>query len=257
MTIDELSLLETAKASARAAGMHARNNRHRCQDADKIESHDIKLVLDRECQEVAEQTILEKFPSHGILGEENSIASDSEYEWIIDPIDGTINFFHSLSHWCSSIAVRKEGEMIAGAVFLPDFDEMYAASANGPALCNDIPIKPTDTRSIDQSMLLYGLGKSPDSNASPYDCIRILYHKFHITRVLGAAAVDLCFVACGKADAYIDNHIHIWDVAAGGLIAQRAGANLAILEQEEKRIQVICSSPGISDELLSETSDLL
>ena len=147
--------------------------------------------------------------------------------------------------------------MLAGAVYLPDFDEMYTASANGPARCNDKLIKPTDTSSIDQGMLLYGLGKSPDSNASPYDGVRTLYHKFHITRVMGAAAVDLCFVACGKADAYIDNQIHIWDVAAGGLIAQRAGAHLSLLEQEEGRIQVICSTPGISDELISLTTDLL
>ena len=127
--IDPRKLLECAVAAARAAGNHALQNRTRRKEVVKVLEHDIKLKLDIECQEKAESVIQKTYPDHKIIGEEDSKdnvnlqssvvdSQDSMYEWIIDPIDGTVNFAHGLPHWCASVAVRFQDQMMAGAVYV-------------------------------------------------------------------------------------------------------------------------------------------
>ena len=132
-------LLSCAVAAASAAGRHAYDNLSRRGSTLLNARHDVKLELDVECQRVAETVIRSRFPDHALLGEEDpedrpeDLAS-GRLQWVIDPIDGTINFFHGLPHWCCSVAVRRGGDSLAGAVYAPVMDELYTATAAGPAL---------------------------------------------------------------------------------------------------------------------------
>ena len=121
-------LLDVAICAADAAGRHALENKDRRSETNENFDHDIKLVLDVESQKKAENMILSEFPDHGILGEEDETPNhNSPYEWVIDPIDGTMNFSHGFEYWCSSVAVRKNQKVIAGCVYAPDFDTFYTA----------------------------------------------------------------------------------------------------------------------------------
>ena len=114
-------LLDVALCAAEAAGKHALANKHRRTEINETYAHDIKLVLDIECQKIAEDVIASEFPNHNVLGEEGSRKNNiSSYEWVIDPIDGTVNFAHNLPYWCSSVAVRYNEKVLAGCVFAPE-----------------------------------------------------------------------------------------------------------------------------------------
>ena len=127
------ALLETATRAAHEAGLHALREAHRANEYHALLPHDLKLVLDKESQDVAETHILSRFSTHAIVGEEGStLSSTSPWEWIIDPIDGTVNFAHGSSYWCSSVAVRHQGEIVAGAVYAPVLDQLYTAPENSP-----------------------------------------------------------------------------------------------------------------------------
>jgi len=122
-------LLGCCIAAARGAGEHALSNEARRAEIVKKSSHDVKLALDIECQAKAEEVIRATYPSHLILGEEGGAFSDSKDPmWIIDPIDGTVNFMHGLPLWCSSVAVRVGGEVVAGAVYMPALQELFTAT---------------------------------------------------------------------------------------------------------------------------------
>ena len=126
-------LLSTAVAAAQAGSAHASHERARNQEANLIATHDVKLKLDVECQQVITRTILAAFPDHAVLGEEDvahATPPADAYEWIIDPIDGTVNFFHGSPYWCSSVAVRRNGVVLAGCVCAPDVDLLFQASCD-------------------------------------------------------------------------------------------------------------------------------
>lgn len=222
-------LLDGCVAAATAAARHAVANRHRRRATIAVAKHDVKLELDVECQRVAEQVIRERFPGHAILGEEQTgaapastaPAADSTPTWIIDPIDGTVNFSHGMRQWCSSVAVRQAGAVLAGAVVAPDLDECYTAAADQPARCNGLDIRVSDVDRLADAIVRTSLDKATDG--IPYRYFLAIAERARKTRVMGAAALDLCHVACGMADAYFESVIYIWDVAAAGLVVRRAG----------------------------------
>ncbi len=148
------SLLSVAIGAATAGGKHAQSNSNRRTEVIQSYAHDVKLALDVECQVLIEKVIQSHFPDHKILGEEDetsvngtklgenkSTKTDTgNYEWIVDPIDGTVNFSHGYPCWCCSIAVRRGKEVLAAAVYAPDMDALYAATIDSPATCNGNPI---------------------------------------------------------------------------------------------------------------------
>ena len=150
-SITPTALLATAVLAARRAGMHALTQRGRRHEATLVARHDVKLQLDVECQAVATETILASFPGHAVLGEEDTpeqtaASSASSHEWIIDPIDGTVNFFHGNPYWCCSVAVRSDGDMLAGCVYAPSMGLLYEGAADQPSRCNGEVICVSDTR---------------------------------------------------------------------------------------------------------------
>ncbi|RKX32826.1 MAG: inositol monophosphatase [Verrucomicrobia bacterium] len=248
--------LDCACSAVRAAGRHAQSQAHRRDEILEEHAHDVKLVLDRESQLQAERIIRSRFPDHFILGEETlqqAPHSGDRPTWIIDPIDGTLNFLHGLPLWCSSVAVAVGETVVAGAVYVPPLEELYAAHIHGPATLNGSPIHPSTTDSLNRALALTGLSKHVNRNDDrPFTLLKALALNTRKVRIMGAAALDICHVACGRADAYVESSIYLWDVAAAGLIARRAGAKTTTVHQYDRlRCFYICANSHIHDELLS------
>ena len=226
-------LLDCAKVAATAAGQHALWNAHRRTEALSITRHDIKLELDVECQAVAVEAIHARFPGTDVLGEEGSSSTRDDagspgseanrLEWVIDPIDGTVNFYHGLPLWCCSVAARQDGKSLVGVVFAPELDVLYAATTDTPSTVNDEPIRVSAVSSLAEAVFLTGFNKKLDVDISPDEIILHVSAEVRKTRILGAAALDICRVAHGQADAYWEPGNYTWDVAAAGLIVQQAG----------------------------------
>jgi myo-inositol-1(or 4)-monophosphatase len=223
-------LLDVAICAAEAAGNHAMQNKDRRTESTEAFAHDVKLVLDMECQKIAEDVIASEFPDHGILGEEDIRPNSQEaYEWVIDPIDGTMNYTHGFPYWCCSIAVRHHDKVLAGCVFAPESNEYYTAHIEDAARLNGEPIQVSDTCHLQDAMIFTGLSKHMESANEPhFDMFKMMALNTQKARINGSAALDLCHVAAGSSDGFFETSIYLWDYAAAGLIAERAGAVLAL-----------------------------
>jgi myo-inositol-1(or 4)-monophosphatase len=246
-------LLDVAICAAEAAGKHAMENKHRRTEATETFSHDVKLVLDAECQKIAEGVIASEFPDHSILGEEDIRQNLAQaYEWIIDPIDGTINYTHGFPYWCCSIAVRHNQKVLAGCVYAPEFGDYYTAHIEESAKLNGEPIKASDTRNLQDALIHTGLSKQIETANDPqFEMFRMLAINTQKLRINGAAALDLCHVAAGSGDGFFENGIYLWDFAAAGLIAEQAGAALSLYpkENEPNGYTVLCANENLIDDL--------
>ncbi len=246
-------LLACAVEASRSAGAHAMANLHRRAEHVSRAAHDIKLALDHECQRVIERTIHRHFPDHAILGEEgNTEGSVEGYLWIVDPLDGTVNFSHGIPYWCHSIAVQWNGETLAGAIYAPRYDELFTATVDGPALLNGDPIHVSATPTLAESLLLTGLEKNFDQYSDSIEVARAIATNAQKMRLLGAAALDLCQVACGRADGFYESGLNLWDVAAGDLICRRAGATCrTVAKLGPTKYRYIATNGRIDVELMS------
>lgn len=221
--------LELAIAAAREAGALLRENYESSLDVDEMHSHDIKLALDVESQKLIEKRILERFPDHAIYGEEG-IAGDqsSDTQWIVDPIDGTVNFFFGIPHFCVSIAMRQGGELKIGAIYDPMMDEMFAVDYEGPATRNGKPITPSDRGELSEAVVTIGFSKTKESIDAGLERYRAIAFRVRKTRMMGSAALALAYIACGRLDAYIEEMISVWDIAAGQLMVERGGGSVSL-----------------------------
>ena len=246
-------LLDVAICAAEAAGKHALENKHRRTESTQTFEHDIKLALDIECQKVAEGVIAGEFPEHGILGEEGQTPKNSSpYDWVIDPIDGTMNFSHGLEYWCSSVAVRHNQKVVAGCVFAPAFNSYYTAHIEEEAKLNGAPIRVSNTESLRNALIVTGLSKEMENATDPHlDLFRMLALNTKKVRILGAAALDICRVADGTCDGFFETGIFLWDYAAAGLIAERAGAALTLYPRRDEPLgaTVLCANEQLIEGL--------
>lgn len=251
-TSDLDNLLDCAVAAVRSAGQYALDNYARRAEVAAEHDDDVKLLLDMECQACIFELIKSRFTGHELLGEEGSgEATGSGYRWIVDPIDGTINFSHGLPIWCSSVAVQHNGETVAGAVYAPMLDRCYYASAATGAFCNGERIGVSDTARLEDAMVLSGFPKRMKHDDQSRALFDQMLGSAQRTRIYGAAALDLCFVASGGADAYVERGIYIWDVAAAALIIERAGGKTRIIEEiGGGKLCFLAANPIIFDQLL-------
>ena len=237
MNISPSLLLAVAKYAAMRAADYASSQSARRHDANSATRRDVKHKLDVECEAMARQLLLDAFPGSDILGEESCTVFEGPQpkapdglQWIVDPIDGTINFFHNLPYWCCSIAARLDGEVVAGVVYSPESSLCYEATIDGPALCNGEPIHVSDI--ADPSLAIVNTGEDKALADDLYTTFfRSLCDHCQRPRINGSAALDLCAVAHGRADAYFQTGIYIWDCAAARLICERAGGRCDILAQ--------------------------
>src|SRR3978361_270415 len=155
-----LSPLQTAVDAARAAGELLRSNFGQPLDVSAFEAHDIKLDLDVRSQELITERLLSAFPGHAIYGEEGIAGNqESEFQWIVDPIDGTVNYFYSIPHFCISSALRTKGEIVVGVIYDPMRDELWEVSAGGAPLLNGQPMHVSERSRLSDAMVSVGMSK--------------------------------------------------------------------------------------------------
>lgn len=180
--------------------------------------------VDKKSESIIIKRLLSSFPGHAVLSEEAGLhIRPSPYKWIIDPLDGTTNFAHAFPFFCVSIALEYEGKVILGVVFDPLRDELFCAEAGRGAYLNNARIAVSGVKELEQSFLATGFsyGKArKDRNIKYFK--RLLMETMAIRRA-GSAALDLCYVACGRLDGYWELDLHPWDSAAGSLIVKEAG----------------------------------
>lgn len=188
---------------------------------------DIVTEVDKRCEKMITDRLHREFPTHDMLAEEGSGRRDvsSEYRWIIDPLDGTMNFSKGYPLFATSIALEHKGEVVLGVVYEPNHDELFVAEKGGGASCNGNRIKVSNTTELEKALLDTGFAYNTDkseqlNNAGHF--VDFLSHAGSLRRD-GAAAVDLCYVACGRFDGFWELYLKPWDVAAGQLIVKEAG----------------------------------
>ena len=178
------------------------------------------------------EIIREHFPGHSIISEEvGELIQDSDYQWIIDPIDGTVNFAHGIPICCVSIALKHKEDLLLGAVYNPMMNELFFAEKGKGATLNGIPIAVSTKTDFKKACLVTGFPyKWPESKEHPIKVFERFIMEGLPIRRLGSAAIDLCWVACGRFDGFWEYNLSSWDVAAGYLIVQEAGGIITNFE---------------------------
>jgi myo-inositol-1(or 4)-monophosphatase len=213
-----------------------RRHLHATKRAHAVTQHDIKLELDVRSQHLIEKTLRGPFPHIALLGEEGVVGDQhAEYRWVVDPIDGTVNFAYSIPHACVSIALQHRAtkpassvyedgyETMLGVVYDPFCDELWTAVRGGQARLNGKLVQVSQRRKLNEAIVSIGFAKSKESLEATLPFFIELVHRVRKVRIMGAAALALTYVATGRFDAYIERGIRIWDIAAGGLIIECAG----------------------------------
>lgn len=261
---ERAAILELAKSFARTAGAV---QRERYETKLTIETKSVALDLvtevDKHCEALIVDGIRAARPSDAILAEEgggrDTLSSDAasarDWTWIVDPLDGTTNFAHGYPCFAVSIGVEYHGVREVGVVYEPLRDELFHALRGGGAFRNDRPIRVSDETRLDRSMLTtgfaYDVHRNQDDNL---DLFRSFIKQARALRRDGSAAIDLCFVACGRFDGYWEKNLNPWDVSAGLLIVEEAGGRVSDYaggRVPRSGAQVVASNSKIHDAMLA------
>jgi myo-inositol-1(or 4)-monophosphatase len=239
--------LDAAEKAARAAGKLLRKNFRQPQRVNAVAAHDIKLEIDVEAQELITKVLLREFPKHALYGEEGVVgAQSSEHQWIVDPLDGTVNYFYGIPHFCVSIALRLRNEVLVGVIYDPIRREMWKGQKGETSKLNGKPVRVSDRADLAEAIVSVGLAKTAETINTNFPLLQQMIHRVRKCRVLGSAALDLAYVACGRLDAYIERGISLWDIAAGWLLVENAGGTVDLRPSEEMKDKFsIIASNGV------------
>jgi myo-inositol-1(or 4)-monophosphatase len=186
--------------------------------------NDFVTEVDRQAEQEIIFTLRKAFPGHGILAEESGLQEGDEYQWIIDPLDGTTNFLHGFPQFAVSIALRHKGRMEQGVIYDPLRQELFTATRGAGAMLNDRRIRVTKRNSLEGALLGTGFPFKSQQHLDTYlDMFRALFPQAAGIRRAGSAALDLAYVASGRLDGFWEIGLNIWDMAAGVLLIQEAG----------------------------------
>ena len=244
--------LDAAENAARAAGTLLRENFQRQQRVKAFEAHDIKLEIDVQAQELISKLLLEEFPAHALYGEEGIVGDQSsDDQWIVDPLDGTVNYFYGIPHFCVSIALRLHKEIVVGVIYDPIRDEMWTGQRGEVSKLNGAPIHVSDRAELAEAVVSIGLAKTGETINTNFPLLQQMIHRVRKCRVLGSAALDMAYVACGRFDAYVETGISLWDIAAGSLLVENAGGTVDLRPRENMKDKYgIVASNGLIDSKL-------
>ena len=200
-------------------------------------------------------TIKNRFPGHHILSEESGdLIQDSNFKWIIDPIDGTVNFAHGIPLNCVSIALEHNGEIVMGAVYNPHLNELFFAEKGKGATLNDKPIQVSTEDKTIKACLVTGFPYTYiNLTNGPLEIFERFIRKGVPVRRLGSAAIDLCWVAAGRFDGFYEHKLEAWDSAAGYLIVEEAGGKVTDFKGEKFSVyqhKVLATNGRIHEEML-------
>ena len=228
-----MTYIEVASQAARQAGAFLKEHFGQALEVDEAKHHDIKLALDRESQDLITRVLLDAFPDHALYGEEGVAGNqDSDYQWIVDPIDGTVNFFYGIPHYCVSIALRHKEELIVGVIYDPSMDDLWQVEKGGPALLNGKAIQVSSRTKLEECALFVGCGKDEASLETGLERFRRASLKARKMRMMGSAALGMAYIASGRLDAYVEARISLWDIAAGQLLLEAAGGKTELTAVE-------------------------
>jgi myo-inositol-1(or 4)-monophosphatase len=193
---------------------------------------DLVTEVDLECERMCRAVIADRFPGHDVLAEEMSSGPEeqarSSHRWVFDPLDGTTNYAHGLPIYCSSLALEVNGRAEVGAVFDPSRGELFTAERGGGAFLNGGPLAVSGTSDLLDSLLVTGFPYDVQTQAGDLlELFGAFLGRARAVRRLGSAALDLCYVAAGRFDAFWEQHLKPWDVSAGALIVAEAGGRIS------------------------------
>lgn len=249
--VAELSALARSIAAEAAGLLRAAVDAPRESVATKSSPTDMVTEADRASEELIAGRISDARPADGLLGEEGtSVEGSSGYRWVFDPIDGTTNFLYGHPGFNVSIGVERGGETVVGVVCDVLRDELFSAVRGEGATRNDAPIRVSEATHVSRALVATGFGFDSEDRRRQGETAARLLPQIRDIRRMGAAAVDLCSVACGRVDAYYERGLSHWDVAAGELIAAEAGARLGAIEGGPSvPDSMLVTSPAIFDGL--------
>ncbi len=250
-------MLNTAIKAARRAGSFINRATN---DLDKLtveqkSQNDFVSEVDRAAEQAIIEVLKDAYPQHSILAEESGLSeTSSEYQWIIDPLDGTTNFLHGFPQYCVSIALSVKGVVSHGVIFDPTRNDLFTASKGGGAFLNDRRIRVSKTLQLKDSLIGTGFPYKEFSQFDRYVAMfKEVTQKSSGVRRPGAAALDLAYLACGRYDGFWEMGLSPWDVAAGGLMIKEAGGLITDFSGEEGFMtngNVIAATPKVFPALL-------
>jgi myo-inositol-1(or 4)-monophosphatase len=241
--------LDAAIEAARAAGDLLRANFHHPLRVNAAEAHDIKLEIDVLAQELITDLLLKKFPTHALYGEEGIVGDQTtKYQWVVDPLDGTVNYFYGIPHFCVSIALRFRLEIIVGVIFDPIRDEIWTGQKGDTPKLNGTPFRVSERADLAEAVLSVGLSKTGATIEAGLPLLQAMIYRVRKCRLLGSAALDMAYVACGRLDAYIEQGISLWDIAAGWILVEMAGGKVEMRPRQDMKDKYsVVASNGVID----------
>ncbi len=225
-------------------------------DIEEKSAHNFVTYVDKTAEERLMGELLKILPEAGFIAEENQKTKKGErYNWIIDPLDGTTNFIHSIPLFSISIALMEGNEIISGVIYEINLQECFYAWKNSQAFLNRTPIKVSETTNLNNSLLATGFPYYDYSKLDQYlELFKYFMENTRGIRRLGSASVDLAYVACGRFDGFYEYGLSPWDVAAGALIVQQAGGKVCDFSGDKNYIfgkEIITSNQNIFKEFLN------
>ena len=241
--------LDAAQKAARAAGELLRQNFQQPLRVNSREAHDIKLEIDVQSQELITDLLLQEFPQHALYGEEGIVGDQmAEFQWVVDPIDGTVNYYYGIPHFCISIALRHRQQVIVGVIYDPMRDEMWAARKGAKPQLNGKEFRVSDRKILAEAVISIGLSKTSATIDAALPLLQDMVRRVRKCRLMGSAALDMAYVACGRFDAYLERSISLWDVAAGCLLVESAGGKIEMHSHPDQKDKYsIVASNGVID----------
>ncbi len=248
-------LVNIAVSAARRAGKTVMHKSYRIDQLkfDFKGARDFVTNVDVQAEEQIVETIQEAYPNHTIIAEEQHSIPGSDIEWIIDPLDGTLNYIHGVPQYSISIAIRQNGQLMHAVVYNPVQEELFTASRGVGAYLNDKRIRASDTRKLDYALIGTGFPYRELDNVELWIAIfRELAKKTAGVRRPGSAALDLAYVACGRFDGFWESGLKLWDMAAGALLVQEAGGIISDFNGDQEFLQtgmIIAGNSHLYDDL--------
>lgn len=192
-------------------------------------STEIDLVtrVDKESEAAIREILLTEYPDHVVLGEEAGQEGDAPYRWIVDPLDGTLNYAHGFPFYCVSVALEVHGRVEVGVVLDSVHNDLFSATRGGGSYLNGAPIRVTRETELRKSMMATGFAYTTETMMDNLELFRRMLPLCRAIRRPGAAAMDLAYVACGRLDGFWEISLNPWDVAAGWLLVEEAGGRVS------------------------------
>ena len=252
---DPLELLDLARTIAEEAGRLLVDGRPGSLGVEHTKSSptDVVTEMDLAAERLIRERIATARPNDGFLGEEGGEESGSSgVVWVVDPIDGTVNYLYDLAGWAVSIGVEVDGTAVAGVVVAPRLSEIFTATLGGGAYCNGKPIGVRPDTALAGALVATGFGYRADRRQRQGAIVSALLPRVRDIRRVGSAALDLCSVACGRVDGYFERGTQRWDRSAGGLIAAEAGGVVAGFHGGEPSEAMTIAAPAGTFTLLHD-----